>query len=141
MSELGLPDAEDATPSRVGIIRVVGGLVLVGIAIAAVWIFVAWGVSRLGGPVAGGEACEDSSLETLEGLFGVDLPEDTAVVECGYRDSEDWQISATFAIPGEEFALPPIWAESTPDAEGVSRIAEYEAEGGSTTLTLTMYSN
>jgi hypothetical protein len=141
MSDLGLPAAEEAAAPRVGLVRLLLGLVGLAAAVAALWSVLAWGVSMLGsssGPT--GTDCAGEPVESLESLFGVQLPDGTTVRECRYLDAQDWQLTASFLIPATSINLPPEWDATGADAEGIHRSAELEVEGDSATLALTMFS-
>jgi hypothetical protein len=141
MSDLGLPDAVETTRPRVSLVWLLAGLIGLGVAVAAVWIVLAFGVGTLNDPAAGRSAtdCSAESTETLEELFGVELPEGTAVEQCSYQEFQDWHLTATFSIPGDEIELSPLWSDGGPDSDGVYRSAEQSREGDSTTLVLTMF--
>lgn len=142
MSELGLPDEENASDPQVRAWWVIVGLVGVGVGFAAIWSLLAWGISNLNSDDVSsrsGADCTDLGVSGLEELFVVDLPEQATVLECDFDEAQDWYISATFSTGGADVRLDETWSAEGPDDDGVFRDATTGSDGGTTTLTLTMF--
>lgn len=73
------------------------------------------------------EGCTDISVEQIEEISGLDLPEGTEVLESSYTAFQDWHLSATLLLP--EGAEDPILAsedawDGQVDDEGITRSVE-----------------
>lgn len=79
MTALGLPEAEETTSPRIGVLRVLVGLLVVAVSTAAVWIVIAWGISTLGS--------DAPTIEEVEAYTQVELP-DGASVASGLLESD-----------------------------------------------------
>ena len=90
MSELGLPDEENATTPRVHVWWLLAGLVGVGVGFAAIWSLLAWGIGTLNsGDARAGTDCTDMGIVELEEWFADDLTGQVTMLECEYLESQD----------------------------------------------------
>lgn len=120
MSALGLPEAQETSEPRVGVLRVLTGLLVVAVAVSAVWIVIAWGISTFGR--------SGLSLEEVEAYSLVDLPDDarvlTATLESDASHSTfyaevELPVGGPAPLEGSAY-LPlvgaaPAWAAALPD--------------------------
>jgi len=86
--------------------------------------------------------CTDLPLGQIEEISGLDLPEDTEVVESSYDSFQDWRLGATLRLP--EGAEDPVagsaepW-DGTPDDDGVHRTVDTSTQDGHVVLVIEVF--